>query len=377
MAFRLRNPFTLGIVQKEDFCDRDKEMKDLLRHARNGDNVVLFSPRRYGKSSLITQLFDVLEKEGLLTVYVDLFPIASEQDFISRFSNGVFKGIGRGVDPRTFGEKVGNLFKKLIPSIDVKPDGYSISVKFDRTDDTGILLDDLMEGIFTYVKRKKLRACIALDEFQEITELYESKKIEGILRSHIQFHKEIAYFYIGSRRRILNDMFLNKSRAFYKSAFSYLLREIPRTDFVSYIEERFRNTGKICPSEIAGKINDVVRGYPYYVQKLAGIVWEMTLKKCHLDLVRDGYQILLNMETTDFEGIWSGLTLIQKSVLKAIAEEPTPSPYAREFLERHRLSIGGTQRAMKVLFSRDLVEKDSENRYRLTDPIMAAWLSER
>jgi hypothetical protein len=377
MAPRLRNPFTLGIVQKEDVCNRDKEMKDLLRHARNGDNVVLFSPRRYGKSSLITQLFGVLEKEGFLTVYVDLFPIASEQDFISRFSNGVFKGIGRGADPRTFGEKVGNLFKKLIPSIDVKPDGYSISVKFDRTDDTGILLDDLMEGIFTYVKRKKLKACIALDEFQEITELPESKKIEGILRSHIQFHKEIAYFYVGSRRRILNDMFLNKSRAFYKSAFSYLLREIPRTDFVSYIEERFRNTGKICPSEIAGRINDVVRGYPYYVQKLAGIVWEMTLKKCHLDFVRDGYQILLNMETTDFEGIWSGLTLIQKSLLKAIAAESTPSPYAREFLERHRLSIGGTQRAMKVLFSRDLVEKDSANRYRLTDPIMAAWLSER
>jgi hypothetical protein len=377
MVSRIRNPFTLGIVQKEDFCNREKEMKDLLHHARNGDNVVLFSPRRYGKSSLITQLFDMLEKEGFLTVYVDLFPITSEQDFISRFSNGVFKGIGRGVDPRTFGEKVKNIFTKLIPSIDVKPDGYSISVKFDRTHEIGILLDDLMEGILTYVKRKKLKACIALDEFQEITELPESKKIEGILRSHIQFQKEIAYFYIGSRRRILNDMFLNKSRAFYKSAFSYLLREIPRTDFALYIEERFKDTGKICPLEIAGKIYDRVRGYPYYVQKLAGIVWELTLKKSQLDFVMGGYRILLNMETIDFEGVWSGLTLIQKSVLKAIAEEPTPSPYAREFLERHRLSIGGTQRAMKVLFSRDLVEKNSENQYRLTDPMMGAWLSER
>jgi hypothetical protein len=172
-------------------------------------------------------------------------------------------------------------------------------------------------------------------------------------------------------------MFLNKSRAFYKSAFSYLLREIPRTDFALYIEERFKDTGKICPLEIAGKIYDRVRGYPYYVQKLAGIVWELTLKKSQLDFVMGGYRILLNMETIDFEGVWSGLTLIQKSVLKAIAEEPTPSPYAREFLERHRLSIGGTQRAMKVLFSRDLVEKNSENQYRLTDPMMGAWLSER
>jgi hypothetical protein len=370
----LRNPFTLGIVQKEDFCDREKEKEDLLRYAKNGDNIVLFSPRRYGKSSLVNLVLDLLEKEGFLAVYVDLFPISSEQDFISRFSAGVFKGIGRGADPRTIVDKVANLFKRLIPSIDVKPDGYSISAKFDRLTETGLLLEDLMGGLYTYIKKRKLRACIALDEFQEITELPESKKIEGILRSHIQFHKEIAYFYVGSRRGILNDMFLNRSRPFYKSAFLYTLKEILKDDFVSYIEKRFRDTGKLCASEVAVQIYDMVRGYPYYVQKLGSIVWDMTEKKCNPDVIKEAYRILLNMETVDFEGIWSGLTLIQKSVLKAIAKEPTSSPYAREFLERHRLSIGGTQRAMKVLFSRDLIEKDGENRYRLTDPIMEAWL---
>jgi hypothetical protein len=147
-----------------------------------------------------------------------------------------------------------------------------------------------------------------------------------------------------------------------------------KDDFVSYIEKRFRDTGKLCASEVAVQIYDMARGYPYYVQKLGSIVWDMTEKKCNPDVIKEAYRILLNMETVDFEGIWSGLTLIQKSVLKAIAKEPTSSPYAREFLERHRLSIGGTQRAMKVLFSRDLIEKDGENRYRLTDPIMEAWL---
>ena len=374
MVIILRNPFRLGIVPKEDFCDRKKEIEDLLRYARNGDNIVLFSPRRYGKSSLVNLVLDLLEKEGFLPVYVDLFPISSEQDFISRFSAGVFKGIGRGADPRTIVDKAANLFKRLIPSIDVKPDGYSISAKFDRSTETGLLLDDLMSGLYTYVKKKKLRACIVLDEFQEITELPETKKIEGILRSQIQFQKEIAYFYVGSRRGILNDMFLNRSRPFYKSAFLYTLKEILKDDFVSYIEKRFRDTGKLCTSEVAIQIYDMARGYPYYVQKLGSIVWDMTEKKCNPDVIKQAYRILLNMEAVDFEGIWNGLTLIQKSVLKAIAKEPTSSPYAREFLERHRLSIGGTQRAMKVLFSRDLIEKDGENRYRLTDPIMESWL---
>ena len=94
----MRNPFTLGIAQKNDFCNRKKEITDLLQHAKNGDNTVLFSPRRYGKSSLIARIIEQLREEGYLTVYVDLYPITSEQDFISRFSNGIFKGIGRGAD---------------------------------------------------------------------------------------------------------------------------------------------------------------------------------------------------------------------------------------------------------------------------------------
>jgi len=370
----VRNPFTLGIVHRKDFCNREKEIKDLLRYARNGNNVILFSPRRYGKSSLIKIVLELLEEEGFLAVYVDLFPITSEQDFISRISAGLLKAIGKGVDPRNLGERVANLFKRLIPSIEVKPNGYAFSVRFDQTAEKGLLLDDLMEGLYGYVKKKKLKACIALDEFQEITALPDSKKIEGILRSHTQFHKEITYFYVGSRRRILNDMFLNKSRPFYKSAFSYTLKEIAREEFVDYIGKRFKNTGKLCPEEIAEKIYDLVRGYPYYVQKLASITWDASEKKCDNKVLETAYRILIDMETIDFEGIWSGLTLIQKAVLKAIATEPTESPFGREFLERHRLSIGGTQKAIKALLSKDLIEKDDKSIFRLTDPVMEAWL---
>jgi hypothetical protein len=370
----MRNPFTLGIAQREDFCNREQEMEDLLRHARNGDPVVLFSPRRYGKSSLIRLVLERLEEEGFLTVYVDLFPIASEQDFLSRFSSAVFRGIGKGADPRTIADRMAGFFKKMVPNIEVKPDGLGLSARFDPSAETGLILDDVMEGLYSYAKKRNLNACIALDEFQEITELPQAKRIEGILRSHVQQNKEIAFFYVGSRRRILNDMFLNEGRPFYKSAFSYMLREIPKEDFVHFIERRFRNTGKTCPPEIAGAIYDQVRGYPYYVQKLASIFWDITPKKCSPEGLKDAHRRLLIMEGIDFEGIWSGLTLVQRSVLKALAIEPTSSPYGREFLARHRLSVGGTQRAMGVLLSRDLVEQDTAKMHRLTDPVMEAWL---
>ena len=370
----MSNPFSLAIAQGTSFCDRKKEIKDLLRYAGNGDNVLLFSPRRYGKTSLVRRALDRLAEEGFLTVYVDLFPIISERDLVSSFSSALVKGIGRGLDHRTLAARLKDLFKRLIPSIEVKPDGYSVSVRFDQASDSGPLLEDLLEGLQKYVNKRDLRACVALDEFQEITELPESKRIEGILRSHIQQQKKVSYFYIGSRRRILQEMFSDKGRAFHKSAFTYPLREIPKKDFLSHIQRHFSESGKACPPTVAEEIYERVRGYPYYLQMLASIAWDLSKAQCDAEVVRFAYSALIETETADFEATWSALTLVQRSVLKALALESTALPYSREFLERHRLSVGGTQRAVRVLVSMDLVEKDREGRYRLTDPIMSAWL---
>lgn len=370
----MSNPFSLAIAQGTGFCDREKEIEDLLRNGRNGDNVLLFSPRRYGKTSLVRRTLDRLSGEGLLTVYVDLFPIISERDLVSRFSSSLVRGIGRGLDHRMLAARLKDLFKRLTPSIEVKPDGYSVSLRLDQASESGPLLEDLLEGFYKHVTKRNLRACVALDEFQEITELPESKRIEGILRSHIQLQKEVSYFFIGSRRRTLQEMFSDKGRAFYKSAFTYALREIPKMDFLGHIERRFLESGKACPLGVAEEIYDRVRGYPYYVQKLASIAWDFSEAQCDAGMVRRAYDSLIEMETPDFEATWSALTLVQRSVLKALALESTAMPYSRDFLERHRLSVGGTQRALRVLVSMDLVEKDQDGRYRLTDPIMSAWL---
>jgi hypothetical protein len=62
-----------------------------------------------------------------------------------------------------------------------------------------------------------------------------------------------------------------------------------------------------------------------------------------------------------------------RQVLKGLALESGALPYSREFLARYNLTIGGTQRAVRALADMDLIEKDG-GKYRLTDPVMNAWL---
>ena len=49
-----KNPFRYGALAfDEAFTDREREMRELESDIRNGQDVVVFAPRRYGKSSLV------------------------------------------------------------------------------------------------------------------------------------------------------------------------------------------------------------------------------------------------------------------------------------------------------------------------------------
>lgn len=372
MSFQ--NPFTIQLVENtDDFCNRAQEIKDLTGFAHNGENVVLFSPRRFGKSSLVMMVQKALRTEGILTAYIDLFPITSKKDFVQRLAHGLMKGMGEGIRMQSWADKIKGMFRQFKPVVHVGQEGFDFSLEWNPQTEMTVLLEDLLTGVNEYVEKNKLRASVALDEFQEITELEESKEIEGILRSNIQTHRRISYFFIGSRRRILKDMFNNKNRPFYKSAFSYPLPKIAREFFIPFIERQFQKTDKECSQMIAEQLYEKAEGYPYYVQKLAYLLWEAVSDTAVEEQLFKSYQDLLNLEKGDFEAVWSGLFLGQRSLLKALASETTASPYSKAYLERHGLSLGGTQKAIEVLLSKDLVE-EGEKGFRLVDPVMAAWL---
>ena len=54
MAEKAVNPFSFGDLALDDsFTDREQELRELTADVLNGQNVVIFAPRRYGKSSLV------------------------------------------------------------------------------------------------------------------------------------------------------------------------------------------------------------------------------------------------------------------------------------------------------------------------------------
>ncbi len=87
----MNNPFTPGVIHPEaPFCNRRKELKELKSYASSSANVVLYSPRRYGKTSLVKRVQSKLFSKKVITVYVDLFGVTTIDEVAKRTARSIY-----------------------------------------------------------------------------------------------------------------------------------------------------------------------------------------------------------------------------------------------------------------------------------------------
>src|ERR671930_1346969 len=81
------NPFRYGaLALDEAFTDREAELAELVADIRNGQDVVLFAPRRYGKSSLVWRVVQRLVRRGVLVGQIDLMSTPTRERFAERLA---------------------------------------------------------------------------------------------------------------------------------------------------------------------------------------------------------------------------------------------------------------------------------------------------
>ena len=371
----MANPFTLRVIPPSfPFCNRATELKDLYSHADNKANVVLFSPRRYGKTSLIRRLQADLSDKGFFTFYIDFFMATSENEIARRISQSIYSVLHKRESLLNKGVRFLKTFKTFRPVFKPSPEsGFSFSVEPVSSVMPGIdLIDNVMEELGIFIRNESIKAHIVFDEFQEISELKKSS-IEGVLRRHIQ-EQQASYFFVGSRRRILLDMFNRKNRPFYQSAIMYPLKPLPDKELVSFLVERFKDSGKSCSIRVAEKISEKVMQYPYYAQALAYNIFEISEDIVSDNDIQAGFNNLLASERYGYEAVVQGLTGSQIALLKALAVDPVSKILSAEYMKQHRLSAGGIQYARNKLEKLDLIEKHN-NIWKIVDPVFGCWLA--
>ncbi len=373
----MRNPFQIStLATGSSFCNRVKELDLLTQQAFSGANVVLYSPRRYGKTSLVRKVQSQLSQQGVITIFVDFFGVDSVDDVAARLARAVF-AVTRQKESRW--KTAIRIIRGFRPILKPNEDGsFSLSVEATSASLSGLeLLQETMISIEDFFAQSEENIHLCLDEFQEIVSLPDSFKIEAILRSQIQ-KQNASWFFVGSRRRVLLAMFNERKRPFFHSAFNYELKLLPRDEFANFIAQQFEQSGKHCPLPVAESIVDRVQQHPLYAQKLAHIVFNRSETTVRLEDVAEAFGELRERDRPIFEAMLQGLSLQQIRVAKALAVRPIEKPLSNSFLAQYKLgSAGGVRNALKALVELDLVEKGGQGRrWYVLDPLFRRYLED-
>ena len=368
------NPFVVsGRIKPEYFCDREQESARLIKLLRNGNNVVVRSERRMGKTGLIQYCFDqTVIADNYYTFFIDILHTTCLQELVY--------DLGRAVYEQTvpYGKRL-----KLVQAL------KSINGKFGFDAATGlpsfnIALGDIdrpeftLEEIFQYLQQADRPCIVAMDEFQQIAK-YPEKNVEALLRGYLQKIDNCRFIFAGSERHLLGMMFDSASRPFYKSADNISLDAITCDKYVAFIEEKFRERGKTMPHSIAAEAYDLFEGHTYYVQKLMNEVFSNTEagEVCDKETIRYSLHTILEGNDGFYREILSKTTIRQKSLLYAIATDGWASQItSAAFIKRHRLTTASSvQAAIKKLREEDLVV-EADRKYRISDRFFGLWIKQ-
>jgi uncharacterized protein len=374
-----RNPFVFGgLALDSAFADRENEVRELARDMLNGQDVVVYAPRRYGKSSLALRAAQEAIKNEVLVGYCDLMKTPTKE----RFAAALAKTISSEIDSPAGAalDRVGQLFRSLRvqPVVEVDPADGSLRFVFlgsRRKSDIDETIEQLLELPARIAAERKRRVALVFDEFQEIVSL--DRHFPNLMRAVFQAQPQVGHVYLGSRRHTLDRIFDDRNAPFWRSAKRMEIGPIPRARFASFLRRRFDRSDKGLADDTLARLLDATGGHPYATQELAHFVWELvpTGHYAYADDVEEALGKVLRSEHNHFAKLWEEASYHQRLVLLALAEEATDTPYAREYHERHELPANPSlQTALGGLGKREVVGRADDGTYVIVEPFFAEWL---
>jgi hypothetical protein len=345
---------------------------------RNGQDVLLYAPRRYGKSSLVLAAAQQAVADGILVGYCDLLRITTKE----RFAAALAKTIHRDVDSARGQalDRAAALFRNLRirPTMELDPEDASISFSFRgtrRKADIDETVEALLELLGRLAEERKRRVVMIFDEFQEIVEL--DPHYPNLLRAVFQAQPEVAHVYLGSRRHILDRIFDDESEPFWRSAKKLELGTIAPAKFARFVRDRFAATDKGIDDDALDRLLETTGGHPYATQELAYEVWQGVPEGfvAHIADVEAALEKVLRSEHNHLERLWEDAAPVQRRLLTALANEPTATPYAADYRLAHDLPAASPLQSARVALEREeTIGRTDDGVVAIAEPFFAEWI---
>jgi hypothetical protein len=369
---RHQNPYHYGTPAEGDhFVGRQEELAALLSRLRNGINVALTSPRRYGKTSLLLRAERELADEDGAVLHVNVLRCRDEAALAGELAGDAFRAPGgRWHRAR---QAVPDFLGRIRGTPTVTFDGDRVKFGYESrlaaADTDGIIAD-----VYSLVGElaKKRPAAIVLDEFQAIIDL--GGHLPGLFKSLADTYPNVALVVAGSKKHLMDQLVAAPSAALYNMAERLALGPLPDDVMADYLVARAEVGGKRMSAAVASLIVELAGPVPNDIQRLAYEAYDYGAASIDAAAGRGGLARVVTHESDTFAERFELLAPGQRRVLFALAEQPTDAPSSAAFIARTGLANhSSVRKALTALENEELVIRRA-GRLGVADPFLAAWL---
>lgn len=369
----MSKPFIYGMsVDGKHFTDRELETQRLKLNFENGVNSILISPRRLGKTSLVKKVMSQINNPKIKVVYMDIYKCRTEYEFYEKFASTIIQSTASKVDKMI--ETAKEFIMSIVPKVIYSPDPgteFALSLGINPSSNTPEEILNLPERI---ALKRGIEMVVCIDEFQQIGEMPDTLTVQKTLRSVWQHHKHTCYCLFGSKQHMMKNLFQSRKMPFYQFGDMFFIKRIPTEKWMSFIVNRFADSGKTISTELAQRICDAVDNYSSYVQQLAWNVFAVSSGSIITEQdIKDGYEATMAQSVSFFVEQTANLTSYQLNLIRAICQGYHQDFGSKEVTSRFELGTkSNLTKLKKALVEREIIEITETGCY-IADPLFEQW----
>ncbi len=219
------------------------------------------------------------------------------------------------------------------------------------------------------------KVVVALDEFQQISQLEDKGWLEATVRTHFQKLPNVSFLFTGSRKGLISEMLNDPARPLYRSC---QIIEFPSfgSNFSDWVISRFKMVGVKCSKEAVDHLRALVQDTPNYVQMVCFHLVALARTTVGIGDVEEVLDTVAWQNAYAYQTLLNSLTLAQQRALRLAANE-RQSLFQKEQLLKYEISSApALHNSIKALKLKGILDEEGTTKGRVLfdDPLFAYWL---
>ncbi|NQU87232.1 MAG: ATP-binding protein [Mariniphaga sp.] len=354
----------------ENFIGRKNEISFFIEQFRLGQNVVLTAPRRFGKTSIIFEIFERLKSRNFFTAYIDVFTITSINQFAAEIVEAVLDNINLATEFREFVNNTSEINK--YPELKKVIDEFDFLLQFgEKSIDNYKLLGNCIDFIEQFSVRYKKRLLFVFDEFGDYKKL-DDGKLTKLFKSKFSKHLNTSYLFSGSYESVMLSLFEGIKTPFNRLARKIELKEIDKRVLNQFYKKQFEHHHINVTESFIIKVLDFTNGHPYYSQLALQEMIVYHLINERLPGFNELLQKMIYSEKDYLEKTWEDIAT-SKQLIKTVLAITNGKAGVYSSLRNSNVNI---YRSLKTLTGNGTLLVNSNKSFRLSDPLLNLWIKQ-